>query len=787
MKSLIIYIVAICYCFADGCFVLKTGEHATEPSQRATIFYADGIQDTFLQVSLEGEVSEFGWLVPVPSKPTLEQIDKIPEFETKKLFFSTPIDRLKLWKRAFTPFGGTTPELSFSVERQTLPNYTVDIISPEGDGIGLWLRSQNFNVDDQAVKIIDNYRKNGWYFCAIKLKASKMIKQHRTLLPPIKFSFKTDKPVFPLRISAINNSPSLVEVNFISPKLYTPLVKLLPKDIPTQKDAIKYTLFGKACPHDVVLQPISYNKIRKAVNLNEFRRTDKVTVYPALYQVTLKKWYKADEMTDDIYFDSSEEAAFNLLKSQQKLYQLPEKSFLSKYGVLEDFYEPFELTKANLAKFAPIAPYRDFEDFISEKIKMSFYASSWDDENENRSIDLDNMHIIFSRADHDKKIVKAKQFIKLMKMSYANNQWNPELYKLLNSYPKYRFSTKAELSDEDDGIVDDYDFFNDDSEANSNQLKSSRDFIDDNLLTKPQRWSYDFHDNHCYPDLQTLVKQAIRIWDINSNVPNYFIKNEQTALHYLRKFSHDQALNCISKKYRSAPAMYDKKKQFYHFNTAGIELDFKYLYETNIYLRKIVRDRFSVHSDFFYGFETKEGTSTPFNSYFFTLLSQQKQSLIPILIEWLKSDQTELRHNAVLALAHISFLSLDHGEEAQKAIALYKKDLDDCLPLNLCDNDGYFFWSFILRINYALNTGDLSENYFRILELCDESRVYTGKGEEVTISYRFETDEVYQRITKLSSRFNSHSKEEIAEFKRTIKDYFLDSESDNIAIRSDFF
>src|SRR6516165_9084721 len=61
---------------ADGCFLKPAWNKQidiNEPTQKAIIVYDAGREDLVLQVKFEGQVNEFGWLVPVPSVPKVEK------------------------------------------------------------------------------------------------------------------------------------------------------------------------------------------------------------------------------------------------------------------------------------------------------------------------------------------------------------------------------------------------------------------------------------------------------------------------------------------------------------------------------------------------------------------------------------------------------------------------------------------------------------------------------------------------------------------------------------------
>ncbi len=784
-----IYIVAICCCFADGGFVLKPNEHATEPSQRATIFYADGIQDTFLQVSLEGEVSEFGWLVPVPSKPTLEQVEKIPSFYTRDLLATTPVDEIQYLPSFFSYLGGGSVPPGFKMETVNLTDYTAKVIHPEGNGVSQWLRSHDFIVTENAEKIIKEYRRDGWYFCAIKLNASKRKKKHDALLPPIKFSFKTDKPVFPLRISAINDSPSLVEVDFISPELHTPIVKLLPKDIPTEKEAIKYTLFGEDCPNDIVLQPLRPGYIWEDVNIKTFRKNAKSLVYPKLYNFRLKKWYSTEEMTTDIYFKTGTEVMFTELTKQLNLYRDPKKGYKDRYDTMDNEFKTLTIAKEKLSKFKPITPYDNPEKYFTKVMFPSHnsYGNDLDDYFEDDYSDDEKENytgfFIFSKYDEQKKkIVQTKiskeRLIKLTVDSVTQNRWNSELYSLLYDYAEGYYQSTDPHAYRNTG--------NKDLETYANlDIKDSK--VEGKLPSSDKFILYDWNSNFLgisnpFSSSQNSVdslKKALLLWAPNMEKSANFVDKQKAAIDYLREFTYKDELHHYSKKYRAEPIMYNKRGGYHNFAVTARDDFLDYFYETKLYLRKIVVEYFHDRNDYFYAFGTETGKSLPFNTYFFTLVAHQHESLIPVLIEWLKNDNEKLRHNAIIALAHVSFLALDHVKETQQAVAVYKEELNKLLIPGLTNDPQDNFWVYLLRLNYDLDTNDCSNSYFTVLKMINNNKKFkllkNDNGETFERGYyEFNSGEIYRLIDKICQQFHSSSSNNNKKFRERIAEYFFE-------------
>ncbi len=59
----------------DGCFIPATPFAQVEiPDQRALIHFADGTETLVIDSAFKGEGTNFAWIIPVPSVPTVEPV-----------------------------------------------------------------------------------------------------------------------------------------------------------------------------------------------------------------------------------------------------------------------------------------------------------------------------------------------------------------------------------------------------------------------------------------------------------------------------------------------------------------------------------------------------------------------------------------------------------------------------------------------------------------------------------------------------------------------------------------
>ncbi len=690
-KGFLIYTYFCLICFniaADGCFVLKTNEHAVEPTQSAVIFYDEGVQDTFLQVGFEGEASEFGWLVPVPSKPQVEEIKSIPDVTGHPLF-ETPLRHLHMYKALMGTLGGDeTPKPKLSIEKVLLPSYEVNIIAPKGNGLQLWLDGNGFKTTPKSMKVINEYVAEKWYFCAVKLRLGDKKTKKSGLLPPVKFSFKTDKPVFPLKISAINNSPSLVKIKFIAPEIYTPDVEIKAEDILREKDAIKYIFHGERGPVDTVWYPLLVSKSDEVTSITKFRKSAKPVVYSGLYISTYEKLFQAAEIDHDIYFKPGKEFANKQVKRQEKLFY--------KRGYRKEYYTSalggrFPLEN-NVMASKPVKHFTSLEETIDaifwEENKSNRYDYEYYDELSDDSYDAPKnffkCRLAFSTKSDEGDLV------------YNNILTLQELKDLvLECHKNRKVSDKfAELQNRHERFVElDFSFKDEDG--------YKKDYADTADYTVYKSW-------YRGRNIIQKLKAALSDWAPSITTPVPVKRVYKKTSPSVAEFASISDKLSVSKEIKVIPVIYnengyyDGEELFFPLNYYESEI-FKYLYETPLYLRKIVASKVSEKKSKIYLFSIADGKECPGNVEFINRMAKKDVGLVDEIVPWLKSENRHLRHNAIIALAHISFLSVDHADTADRKLLQYEEELDEYLPLDPSENDASY-WACLLRIKYGLET-----------------------------------------------------------------------------------
>lgn len=259
-----IILAAPLFAHADGKVFAKVSG-ATIPDQRALIHYADGVETLVVQTAFSGEGTNFAWVVPVPARPEVSAIkpwffDNLEMVFRPKIFddlrgapfffgifylFVVPLLVLLIWvivvpkqKYRFIEImivvaimgllaassipnfvrarGAATPSVvdeSVSVlERKNAGVFeTVTLSSTDGDALSAWLEKNGFHVSDADRPVIREYVNEKWFFVASRIRRD-ALNGKNAKLHPLAFRFKTDKPVYPLRLTGVNNSECRIDL-----------------------------------------------------------------------------------------------------------------------------------------------------------------------------------------------------------------------------------------------------------------------------------------------------------------------------------------------------------------------------------------------------------------------------------------------------------------------------------------------------------------------------------------------------------------------------------------------
>jgi len=193
------------------------------PSQEGIITFSKGKETLIIKVPAM-EIPDFAWVVPVPSYPEVKKADQ--------MFFSLLSDAIredlfsnkKIWYlTAYKPGGGlildgggytpSKPDTVKVFEKKIVGNFETVILSAENpDDLVNWLNKNQFYFPEKARETIEFYTKKHWYFVAMKIRNPELLNE----LHPVEFTFETEQPVYPMKITSVNEGESRVNLYIFS-------------------------------------------------------------------------------------------------------------------------------------------------------------------------------------------------------------------------------------------------------------------------------------------------------------------------------------------------------------------------------------------------------------------------------------------------------------------------------------------------------------------------------------------------------------------------------------------
>ncbi len=225
------------------------------PDQRALIHYENGVERLVIDTSFKGFGTNFAWVVPLPSVPKIEPVTA-GFFPTLQFLFQPVVihdapkwfwaslglgfvlftvlrakrqnksvwEILVVWFFIWVFAGMLLPALASAkggdaqiaglkvLQREKVGVYdTVTLSSTNGSTLLSWLATNGFTVPTNSLPVIQDYAREGWFFVASKLhletNSSEPLKAH-----PLSFTFKTDRPVYPLRLTGVDNNTCKIDL-----------------------------------------------------------------------------------------------------------------------------------------------------------------------------------------------------------------------------------------------------------------------------------------------------------------------------------------------------------------------------------------------------------------------------------------------------------------------------------------------------------------------------------------------------------------------------------------------
>ncbi|MBU0975162.1 DUF2330 domain-containing protein, partial [Patescibacteria group bacterium] len=238
---------------ADGMILPPSEYYVYETQQKALIIYQDGREDLVISISFAGNASDFGWVIPLPSKPEVSKVDssifrKLAEFTEPK---ENILEKLRGDNNYYSPVmysdvtGAALEEKSTVqvIEQKSIGIYDYTILTAEvADDLKDWMNENDYklpvteeedyyfpiqqNADQEeawseALPTVQDYLDSGWYFVTVKVNnkftesTGVEMQLSEGSVDPLRFSFETTDMIYPMKLTALAKRNLAVEIYVI--------------------------------------------------------------------------------------------------------------------------------------------------------------------------------------------------------------------------------------------------------------------------------------------------------------------------------------------------------------------------------------------------------------------------------------------------------------------------------------------------------------------------------------------------------------------------------------------
>jgi len=159
------------------------------------------------QASFKAEAEDFGFIVPSPSQPELEEsgnaafpyLRKLAEPEIKKVPRPTGMS-CGCSSAPMANVAGKSAEVAVLAEKQVAGFDAVVLEAMAADALVGWLKDHGYAFSPEIEAWAKPYVEAGWKFTALKVaKPKDDQKQNAVAASALRMSFKTERPLFPYR------------------------------------------------------------------------------------------------------------------------------------------------------------------------------------------------------------------------------------------------------------------------------------------------------------------------------------------------------------------------------------------------------------------------------------------------------------------------------------------------------------------------------------------------------------------------------------------------------------
>jgi hypothetical protein len=172
----------------------------------------------YVQINYTGSAPDFSWVVPVPSVPKVDvaEIASFDELSTLTApVFQPPL--MPPCAPVVMPMAAVAEDRASGGGVQVLASgtagpYAYDVVtSPDPNELITWLRTNKYRITEPMEPLVKVYTDEKMVFLAMKLQPKSGVQD----IQPIVMTYTSDRPMIPLRLTAVAATPNMNVVTWI--------------------------------------------------------------------------------------------------------------------------------------------------------------------------------------------------------------------------------------------------------------------------------------------------------------------------------------------------------------------------------------------------------------------------------------------------------------------------------------------------------------------------------------------------------------------------------------------
>jgi hypothetical protein len=204
---------AACGC---GAYLPREG-NAHVAQERALIRWDGQIEDIVMALSVKGQSQEAAWILPVPTRATVQLAD--PRLFEALQTLTKPLMRVeKVWSVSHIPAGAAGGAAVTVLGRQALGPFDVSTLAAnDARALDQWLSTNGYQFPAGLAPLLQPYVDQGWEYVAVRFVPSAAGQTLTGHLDPLWVRFESDTIVYPMRPTALARTPVPVFLYVLAP------------------------------------------------------------------------------------------------------------------------------------------------------------------------------------------------------------------------------------------------------------------------------------------------------------------------------------------------------------------------------------------------------------------------------------------------------------------------------------------------------------------------------------------------------------------------------------------